>query len=200
MNKIITIGREFGSGGRELGRRLAETLGFQYYDKEIISEIAKKTDLSEEYISQIIEQRPNRLLPITIGHSINIADTYQLNQMQKIYEAQCDLLKTLAEKSNCVIVGRCADYLLKDYNPFRIFVYANIESRVNRCFIRENKTDNYDKKQLKKKIIKIDKERSKYYEFITGNRWGFKENYDLCINTTDQNIKEIVAGIAKIFG
>jgi cytidylate kinase len=200
MNKIITIGREFGSGGRELGRRLAETLGFQYYDKEIISEIAKKTDLSEEYISQIIEQRPNRLLPITIGHSINIADTYQLNQMQKIYEAQCDLLRTLAEKSNCVIVGRCADYLLKDYNPFRIFVYANIESRVNRCFIRENKTDNYDKKQLKKKIIKIDKERSKYYEFITGNRWGFKENYDLCINTTDQNIKEIVAGIAKIFG
>ena len=199
MNKIITIGREVGSGGREFGRRLAETLNFQYYDKEIITEIAKKTDLSEEYISEMLEQSPNSLLPITIGHTINIADSYQLNQMRKIHQAQCDLLKTLAEKSNCVIVGRCADYLLKDYNPFRIFVHADIESRIKRCSQREKEDENLNKKQLKKKILKIDKNRAKYYSFITGNSWGSKENYDLTINTTDQNIKEIVVAIAKIF-
>ena len=98
MNKIITIGREFGSGGRELGRRLAEALGYEYYDKEIITEIAKHTDMSEEYIQQVIEQRPHALYPITTGHSMVFADSYQLKQMQKIYQTQCDLLKELANK------------------------------------------------------------------------------------------------------
>ena len=114
MYKVITIGRQFGSGGREFGRRLAEELGYEYYDKEIISEIAKKTSLSEEYVSEVLDNRPHPLYPITIGHTISISDSFQLKQVQSVYEAHCELLKSLASKSNCIIVGRCADYILKD--------------------------------------------------------------------------------------
>ena len=133
MNKIITIGREFGSGGREFGRRLAEELHYEYYDKEIITEIAKNTSLSEEYIQQIIERRPHHLYPITIGHTMNYANSYQIKQIQTIYQAQCDLLRKLAEKSNCVIVGRCADYILRDYRPFKIFVTFSKKRRIYKC-------------------------------------------------------------------
>lgn len=199
MNKIITIGREFGSGGRELGRRLAEKLGYQYYDKEIITEIAKKTQLSEGYIDHVLEQNPMNLYPITIGHSINLIDTSAFNQFQSVYSAQTEILKSLADKSNCVIVGRCADYILKDYNPFKIFVYADMESRMARCESRKLEGENYTPKQLKKMIKKVDKNRARYYDFYTGQSWGDKSNYDLCINTTDTVIKEIVEVIAKIF-
>ncbi len=199
MNKIITIGREFGSGGREFGRRLAEELHYEYYDKEIITEIAKNTSLSEEYIQQIIERRPHHLYPITIGHTMNYANSYQIKQIQTIYQAQCDLLRKLAEKSNCVIVGRCADYILRDYRPFKIFVYATMESRIKRCEERATEDEKYDKQQLKRNILKIDRERARYYDFYTSQKWGDKANYDLCVNTTDTVIKEIIPIIAKIF-
>lgn len=199
MNKVITIGREFGSGGREFGRRLAERLGYQYYDKEIIVEIAKKTQLSEGYVDQVLEQKPTQLIPITYGHSIYVNDAYQMRQVQSVYQAQCEILKSLVEKGNCVIVGRCADYILRNYNPFRIFVYADIESRVARCISRKTKDENYTEKEFKKIIKKIDKNRAKYYDFYTGQVWGDKSNYDLCINTTNAVIKEIVPVIAKIF-
>lgn len=199
MNRIITIGREFGSGGRELGRRLAEELGYEYYDKEIITEIAKHTSLSEEYIQQVIEKKPHQLYPITIGHTMDYASSFQIKQIQEIYSAQCEILKQLAEKSNCVIVGRCADYILKDYNPFRIFVYADIENKIKRCQQRNKDNENYSTKQLKRKILKIDKERAKYYSFYTSLKWGDKENYDLCINTSNASIKNIVNIISKIF-
>ncbi|MCI5745667.1 MAG: cytidylate kinase-like family protein [Erysipelotrichaceae bacterium] len=199
MNKIITIGREFGSGGREFGRRLAEELHYEYYDKEIITEIAKHTSLSEEYIKQVVECKPHHLYPITIGHSINFVESYQVNQIQQIFEAQCEILKNLAMKSNCVIVGRCADYILKDFHPFRIFVYANIDSRIKRCMERKEEDENYTYAKWKKKINKIDSNRAKYYGFYAEAKWGDKTNYDLCINTTDTNIKEIVPVIAKIF-
>lgn len=199
MNKIITIGREFGSGGREFGRRLAEELHYEYYDKEIITEIAKNTSLSEEYIQQIIERRPHHLYPITIGHTMNYANSYQIKQIQTIYQAQCDLLRKLAEKSNCVIVGRCADYILRDYRPFKIFVYATMESRIKRCEERATEDEKYDKQQLKRNILKIDRERARYYDFYTSQKWGDKSNYDLCVNTTDTVIKEIIPIIAKIF-
>ncbi len=199
MNKIITVGREFGSGGRELGRRLAEELGFEYYDKEIISEISKHTSLSEEYIQQVIERTPHSLYPITIGHSMSFVEDYTFRQMQTIYQAQSDIIKSLAEKSDCVIVGRCADHILKDYKPFRVFVHASIDSRVNRCIEREQENEHFTEKQMKRKILKIDKNRSQYYRFYTGKGWGKKSNYDMCINTTDTEIKKIVPVLAKIF-
>lgn len=199
MNRIITIGREFGSGGRELGRRLAEELNIEYYDKEIISEIAKHTKLSEEYVSEIIEHRIHHLYPITIGRTLTYANDYQIKQIQRVYQAQCDILKELAEKSSCVIVGRCADYILSEYKPFKMFVYADMESKITRCIKRNQDKQDLSRKQFRKQIIRIDKDRAKYYEYYTGLKWGDKSNYDLCINTTDTVIKDIVPIIAKMF-
>lgn len=197
MNKIITIGRQFGSGGREFGRRLAEELKIEYYDKEIVSEIAKNTSLSEEYVRGVLEKKPHALFPITTAQSFFVSDSYYLKQVGEIYAKQSEIIKDLAQKSDCVIVGRCADYILRDFEPYRIFVYADIESRIKRC--RERSGENSDDKQLKKQIERIDKDRQSYYEFYTGKRWGVKENYDLMVNTTDIEIKEVVPHLAKIF-
>ena len=197
MNKIITIGRQFGSGGRELGRRLAEELGYQYYDKEIITEISNQTEMSEGYVRKIIDSSPRHLFPITIGHSIAYADNYYLKQVQSVYKAQSDIIQDLAKKSDCVIIGRCADYILRNYNPFRLFVYATIDSRINRCMEKADPNEVYNDKEIKQKIHEIDKNRAKYYEFYSGREWGHVENYDLCINTTNKVIKELVPCVAN---
>ncbi len=198
-NKIITIGREFGSGGREVARRLAEVLGYEYYDNEIITEIAKHTALSEEYVRQIIENEPHALYPITIGHTITYIDNSTQQRIQSIYTAQSEILKELAEKSNCIIVGRCADYILREYKPYRIFVHASLTSKVKRCIERNDDVHKYTDKEIKKYIKKIDRQRAKYYEHYTDQKWGAKENYDLCINTTNLVIKEVVDVLAKMF-
>ncbi|MCQ2386867.1 MAG: cytidylate kinase-like family protein [Clostridia bacterium] len=198
MNKVITIGREFGSGGRELGRRLAEELGYEYYDKEIIVEIAKKTSLSEQYVQEIIEKSPHALYPITVAHSFSFVDTYAMKQTQTVFSAQEKVLKEMAEKSNCVIVGRCADVILKDYHPFKIFVYASLDSRVKRCIKRNANTQDLTEKKVRKYIKSIDKGRAKYYSFYTGKKWGNKLNYDIGINTTDIEIKEIIPHLASM--
>ena len=199
MGKLITIGREFGSGGREFGRRLAEELNIDYYDKEIVTEISKHTSLSEEYVHRVMESQPHQLYPIKIGQTISYVDSYPLQQIQSVYQAQTDIIKSLAEKSDCGIVGRCADYILRDYKPFRIFVYADMDSRVQRCFERSPEEEHYTDKQMKKRIHKIDKNRAKYYEFYTGQKWGYRKNYDLCVNTTDVSIKDTVHIFAKLF-
>lgn len=199
MNKIITVGREFGSGGRELARRLAQELNFDYYDKEIITEISKHTSLSEEYVKQVVEHRPHYLYPITTGQSISYVGEYAFQQVQTIYGAQSEIIKSMAEKSDCVIVGRCADYILRDYKPCRIFVYANIESRVKRCMERSGEDEKLTEKEMKRHILALDKERAKYYEFYTDQRWGDKLNYDLCINTSFLEIKKLVPEVAKLF-
>ncbi len=199
-NTIITIGREFGSGGRELGRRLAEELGFDYYDREIVSEIAKKTTFSEQYIQQVVEKSPHALYPITIGHSFSYVDSYALQQKQAIFVEQENVIKEMATKSNCVIVGRCADYILRDFNPYRIFVYSDMKSKVARCVARNDHEDGkLSEKKLIKHIKKIDKQRKAYYEFFTGRDWGNKLNYDICINTSSVNVKEIVPHLAGMF-
>lgn len=200
MNTIITIGREFGSGGRELGRRLAEELGIQYYDKEILTEIAKNTSLSENYIRTVVEGKPHGLFPITIGQSFAYSTDYHVRQMKEIYSAQTEIIHELAEKSDCVIIGRCADYILRAQKPRRIFVYADIESRVKRCMERRaDGEEELSEQEMKKKILSIDKDRARYYSDFTGQKWGDKKFYDLCINTTDVEIKKAVPYIAKLF-
>lgn len=199
MHQIITIGREFGSGGREFGRRLAEELGYEYYDKEIITEISKHTLLSEEYVQDIIEKKPHRLYPITIGQSLTGHESYELQQVQRVFQAQCEIIERLATQSNCVIVGRCADYILREYQPYRIFIYAQMDSKVKRCIERNSSSHAYTEKQIRKHIARLDKERSKYYQYYTGQKWGNIQNYDLCINTTHTIIKDIVPLIAKMF-
>lgn len=199
MNKIITIGREFGSGGRELGKRLAEQLCYAYYDQEIIMEIVNRTELSESYVRQIIERKPLMSYPIHIGRSFQPVMNYHTSQNQNIFKEQRQIIREMSEKSNCVIVGRCADYILKDSNPFRIFVYADIESKIDRCRQKASKQENLTDKQLKQQIQSVDKHRAGYYKLCTGNKWDDRRNYDLCINTTNMEIKTIVQMIAKMF-
>lgn len=191
---VITLGREFGSGGRELGRRLADHLQIAYYDKEILSEIAKRTQLTEEYVHNVVEHHPYPLLPITIGHSLYPDMTFQIQQ--SVYVEQSNIIKEMAAASDCIIVGRCADYILRDIKPFRIFVYADMESRIRRCHQRAPEGEHLSDKEMKQMIQKVDKGRAKYYEFYTGEKWGDKSSYDLCINTSNVVIKELVPHLA----
>ena len=185
MNKIITIGREFGSGGRELGRRIAENLGFAYYDREIIEEIAKRTSLSEKYIQHITEQKPVIPFPIHIGRTFWAAIP---DYNQSVQQEQHSIIVEMASKSDCVIVGRGADYILREESPFRLFVYSDMAAKIARC--RKNESADYQAgealsdKELTRRIDQINKSRAEYYEFYTGQVWGDKANYDLCINTS----------------
>ncbi len=199
MNKIITIGREFGSGGRELGRRLSEELGIAYYDQEIIREISKRTSLSEKYVQAIMDHYPVFSYPIHIGRSFYPTVNPMFEQTMSVYQEQTRIITELAAESDCIIVGRCADYILKEYNPFRIFVYADMESKMKRCRQKAPEDEKLTDRELRQKITGIDKKRAKYYEFYTGQSWGNKLNFDLCINTTQTVIKDIVPAIAKLF-
>lgn len=198
MNRIITIGREFGSGGREFGRRLAEELHIEYYDREIITEVAKRTKLTEEYIHMVTEQRPHALFPITVGRSINLMADQSFYMVQSVYAEQSRILRELAEKSDCVVVGRCADYILRDWEPFRVFVYADMDSRIRRCQERSTGDEKLSDKDMRRSILDIDRSRSKYYSFYTGQKWGDKEYYDLCINTTNRDIKALAVWFARL--
>ena len=201
MNKIITIGREFGSGGRELGRYLSETLGFAYYDREIIGEIAKRTSLSEKYIQHIAEQKPVIPFPIHTGRTF-WAVIPDFNQ--NIQQEQTGIIKEIAAKSDCVIVGRGADYILADEKPFRLFVYSDMSAKIARC--RKNESADYEAgasltdKELVKRIEHINKSRADYYDFYTGQKWGDKANYDLCINTSKHSdLRSLAEAVAKIY-
>ncbi len=205
MNRVITIGREFGSGGRELGVRLADALGFEYYDKEIVTAIVNHTDLAEGFVKEVVEGKSHRFFPISIGQTMNINVDYQIHQMQSIIKAQTETIKEMALKSNCVIVGRCGDYILKDLRDegkielFRLFVYADPESRLKRCIERAPEGENLSEKELEKQIKRINKERASYYEDYTLQKWGDKANYDICLNTSFMNIEAMVPHLAKLF-
>ena len=185
MNRIITIGRQFGSGGRELGRRVAQALNIAYYDREVITEIVKRTQLSEAYVQQVVEHRPNPLYPITIGQSFPLLldPTWEMNR--SIYREQTNVIVEMAQKSDCVIVGRCADDILKDYHPLRLFVYAQMEEQLS-------------DKQIQRKILDMDKNRAQYYRLYTGKEWGDKENYDLCLNTTGIEMVTLADWVAQL--
>ena len=196
MNKVITISREFGSGGREFARRLADKLNFAYYDSEIITELAKRTNLAEEYIQNLNERRPTPLLPITVGQTFSPVVDVRWEHHNTIFIEQSNLLKELAEKSDCVIVGRCADFSLSDFNPVRVRLYAELDSRIARCRARAEHGENLTDREIKLKIHEVDKSRAKYYQFYTGKKWDDALNYDICINTTGKDIKQLVDDFA----
>ncbi len=201
MNRIITIGREFGSGGRELGKRLADELGFEYYDQEILTKIVEQTDFSENYVNEIVEGNSHRAIPITVGHTLSVNFDYNIQRMQDIYKAQTEVIKDMALKSDCVIVGRCADYILKDEDVklFRIFVYADMESRIKRCIERAAEGEDVSEKAMKRNIQKIDRKRAAYYEDYTLQKWADKSNYDFLVNTSNLDIAEVTRVLAKLF-
>ncbi len=198
MNKVITISREFGSGGREFARRLADRLNYAYYDREIISELAKRTNLAEEYIRSLNEQKPAPLFPITVGSTISPVMDSMWEQHNHIFAEQSKLLRELAEKSNCVIVGRAADYCLEEFEPLKIRLYADLESRIKRCKARMKSGEELTHRELKQKINEIDRSRAKYYQFYTGKKWADPLNYTLCINTTGKDIKQLAEYFADI--
>ncbi len=196
MNKIITISREFGSGGREFGRRLSENLGFAYYDQEIVQEIAKRTELSEKYVQQVMSHRPISSFPIHIGRSFRMMADPNMDQSQNIFREQCSILREMAAKSDCVIVGRCADYILQEENPFRVFLYADMPSKVKRCREKNYEKEELTDRELERRIAAVNRRRAEYY---TGQRWGDRIHYDLCINTTQTNIKRMTAAVTRLF-
>ncbi len=199
MNHVITIGREFGSGGRELGKRLSELLGFAYYDKEIIEEISKRTQLAEGYVKQIVEQKPGIFFPITIGHTLHTGGAdYMVKQYSAVYAEQANVLHEMAQKSDCIIVGRCGDFILQDLNPLRIFVYANMESKMERCREKATVEEHLSDRALRRRIHEIDKNRAKYYRYYTGQAWGNRSNYDNCDNTSEISVKKLAESLAGL--
>ncbi len=194
--KVITVGREFGSGGREFGKRLAEELGFAYYDDEILTAIAQRSGLAKSYVSSIVEQTSFQSYPITYGKTFFFSDLGTDNHW-KIIQSQNEVLKELAAKSDCVFVGRCADVILDKMNPLKIFVYADMDSKLARCKAKAPAGENLSDKELLKKIKETEKKRERYYRAFTERTWGGKENYHLCVNTSGKEIKDLVPAAAE---
>lgn len=198
---IITISREFGSGGRELGKRIADLLGYAYYDREIISKLAEKHNFDEKYVENVLEGGQPFTIPLTYGRTFSYTDVSGQQAIQ-LLSSQYRLLREFAEKGNCVIVGRCANIILEEFAPMNIFVFADMESKMKRCRERAPEGENLKDSELKRKIKQIDSGRARQQRFMTDKKWGAKESYHLCINTSDVNIKSIaptVADFAKTF-
>lgn len=199
MNKIITISREFGSGGREVGRRLAEELGIAYYDQEIVTALISRTEQAEAYIRYMEKERPLPLLPITTARTFGLPANYAVTENLNFYMQESGAIRQAAETSSCVIVGRCADYVLRDMQPVRLFIYADSAYKIARCRAKGTDSEGLSDAELRKQILTVDKKRSRYYQFYTSQAWGRKENYDLCVNTSRYDeIKKIIPGLAGL--
>lgn len=195
--RIITISREFGSGGRELGKRLADQLGFAYYDKEIILAVAEKRGMDSGYVERALEVGVAQLVPLTFRHSFYSPPMFQTVPTE-LLSAQKEILHKIAETGeDCIIVGRSADVILREQNPFNMFVYADMDAKIARCIERAEEGEHITPREMKQKIRKIDSGRALTKEILSGSKWGAKENYHLTVNTTGWNIKDIVPPVAE---
>ncbi len=191
MSKIITISREFSSGGREIGKRLADELDIAYYDKEIVGEISKRTGLTKEYIEKFSEKSMTRVYPYAFRASFY---TYTNSVVEEVHKIQAEVIRKLATQGDCVVVGRCSDYILREFDPFKVYVYSsNEKDKISRC---ENNSELTNEKDIIKQIHHIDKERAKYYYSYTGQKRGEVKNYNLLIDTSVVSIKTAVKLIA----
>ncbi len=198
---IISIARQFGSGGREIGELVAKELGIPIYDKEIITNAAAKGDLNIDVAKTADETDTNSLL-YTLAVGSNVLGTtmhfgYKMPLNDKLFILQSDIIREFAKES-CVIIGRCSDYVLRnEENLFRIFVYGDLEHRCERVAARHPELKS---SQIIDVINKTDKRRSSYYNFYTGNKWGKFDNYDMAINSSTFGVNktaEIIAAAAK---
>jgi len=194
MNKIITIAREYGSGGRETGIKLADKLGLKFYDKEIIAMAAEAGGLDADFVAKHEESAP-AFMSAGYANQAFASFAYQPSYSDTIYFKQCDILKQIAAQGPCVIVGRCADYILRDYNITKVFVYSDLESKITRKLSLVPEGEAKSREQMEKDIIKINKGRRKYYEHYSGNRWGDMANFDLCISTSEIGVDGAVETI-----
>lgn len=192
MKKIITIGRQCGSGGHTIGKMVAERLGVPFYDKEIIKTVAERSGLSEKTVELQGEYHTTSLLYnlATMGVSgYNASRRETLPLADQINAYQTEYIKELAEKDSCVIVGRSADYILSDRDDcLNVFIYGKLEDRAQRVV----KEHGIDEKEAKSHVLERDKKRAKYYRHITDKTWGFAENYDLCLNSSELGIEKCV--------
>ena len=194
--KIITISREFGSGGRELGKRLADTLGVPCYDHEIIEMVAERSGFDKNHVAHVSEKDIRVFYHSTIAHRL-VTPHPVAQQPISITVAEHTLIKELAQQGDCVIVGRCADVICREMHPFNIFVYADKLSKLARCEERADKNEHLSEKNLFRKMKQIDKERAAYRALFTEEDWGRKESYHLCVNTSGKEIKTLVPAIAE---
>ena len=201
-NVVITIARQYGSGGREIGERVAEILGIPIYDKEIITHAAEKGGLNEEVLKSADESATNSLL-YTLAMGSNVLGTtmhfgYKMPINDRLFILQSELIKEYAEKGSCVIIGRCSDYVLRDTDGvFRIFIYGDLDHRKARVAERHPEIKS---SQIIDVINKTDKRRASYYNFYTGAKWGKYDNYDMAINSSTLGIEataHLIAASAK---
>jgi len=195
--KIITISREFGSGGRELGKRLADALGIPCYDHEIIEMIAKENGFDERYVANVSEKSIEAAYPLTIGHRFAMPPMQIMDQSIRVATAQRKIIENFAEQGDCVIVGRCADVILADMKPLNLFVYADMPSKVERCMERAPEGENLTANELERKIKQIDKQRTQHHQMYSDTKWGNKEGYHLCINTSGKEIKKLIPALVQ---
>lgn len=188
-NAIITIGRQFGSGGREIGKLLADELHIAFYDKEMLAIAAKESGICEELFETHDEKPTNSFLyslvmdTYSMGYSPNTLVDMPLNH--KIFLAQFDAIKKIANQGPCVLVGRCADYALESYeNRISVFIHANLNDRIKRIAHIYNLSD----AKAKDLILKTDKKRASYYNYYSNKKWASADSYDLCMDSSKLGI------------
>lgn len=201
---IITIARQYGSGGREIGERVAELLGIPKYDKEFVTMAAEQESALDPRALEKVDERATSSLLYTLAmgsnmfHTPHISPALPLND--RLFAIQCSIIRNLAEEHSCVMIGRCADYVLRE-NPDRlsVFIYADIDARKKRVAERHNVKES----EAIDIINKTDRRRASYYNFYTGNKWGKYDNYHIAINSTVLGIEgtaRLIADMAKIRG
>jgi len=198
----ITIGRQYGSGGRDIGKRVGELLGFRVYDKELLFMAAQKNGVNPDYLRRVDEKATNSLLyTLALGSSLygarNLGIDVPIND--QLFMTQTEIIKSAAEEESCVFIGRCADYVLRNHpNRISFFIYADKEARIARVC----KEEEVDRDEAISLMNKNDKRRINYYNFYTGQKWGKFENYHLSVNSSLLGIEgtaQMIADIAKIY-
>lgn len=197
--RIITISRQFGSGGRELGKRLSDVLGWDYYDKEIIEQLSAENGLNPDYVHSVLNKHEWRDMRLTYRNSFNTIIP-EANMTTSLLIRQREIIEDIAKAGNdCIIVGRDADIILSEYKPFRLFVCADMAERIKRCLMHEEKNpieSRLSEKQIAKNIKKIDKSRSLVREMLTGKQWGDSTSFDLTVNAGGKDIKLLASAVA----
>lgn len=185
--RIITINRMYGSGGRAIGKALAEELEIGFYDKELIEIAARDKNIPFGDLADVDEKRPGAW-SFPVNHEIQISQDYRAIPMNDVlFELQRDIILSLSDKEDCVIVGRCANHILQD-RTLSVFIYAPFETRVKNVMERLDR----EEKSARKLVKRMDKERRSYYEFFTDEKWLDMGQYDLCIDSSKFTTEEIV--------
>ena len=190
-NRIITISREFGSGGRTIGKLVADKLGIHCYDAELIQKIVEKSGYDADYVKEKGEDAPGGWF------STFLADrTRGETNQDKLWNYQTQVITELADRDSCVIVGRCADYILRARaDCLTVFIHASLEKRTARIIQEYGAKEESAEKQVKDK----DKRRTAYYQFYTDMKWGDAKNYDICLNSGDLGIEKCAEIIAQLY-